>query len=239
MSLIDSHYHPESTVDIRAPWGCPSCGLCNGTCPPLQCHKEQFHRPRIPLCPPARGSSVSPPGVSCCGATQFLHRHRSLESGELTFGEARRLPTDPATRDVVTLWKGLPRSAFHVSEAGVLPVLIHACSEGLRGTPLVPGPCPGQDTWCRQRHTLADGQAGSAVGSSLDLQEAASAPSLGLRECLGPAGPSTPVVLPHDSEVPHVAGGGQCLQLSSFLFRVSVMTQVVGSHPQLECEDAT
>lgn len=61
MNLIDSNYHPESTVDIRAPsWGCPSCGLCNGTCLPLQCHKEQFHRPRIPLCPACPGElSVS------------------------------------------------------------------------------------------------------------------------------------------------------------------------------------
>lgn len=240
MHLVDSRYHPESTVDIRAPsWGCPSCRLCNGTCPPLQCHKEQSHRPRIPLCPPARESSVSPPGVSCCGATQFLHRHRSLESGKLTFGEARRLPTDPTTRDVVTLWKGLPRSLL-TSEAGVLPALIHACSEGLRGTPLVPGPCPGQGTWCRRRHTLADGRP-AWLGHrhrSPDLQEAASSPSLGLRECLGPAGPSTPVVRPHDSEVPYVAGG-QCLQLSSFLFRMSVMTQIVGSQPHVECEYAT
>lgn len=187
--------------------------------------KSSFTAPEFHGAPPARGSSVSPPGVSCCGATQFLHRHRSLESGELTFDQARRHPTDPAPRDVVTRWKGLLRSAPHVSEAGVLPALIHTCSEGLRGTPLVPGPCPGQDTWCRRRHTLADGRP-AWLGHrhrSPDLQEAASSPSLGLRECLGPAGPSTPVVLPRDSEVPHVAIGGQRLQLRSFLFRV--MTQ--------------
>ena len=61
-SALTHHYHPKVIVCIRVhSWWCTFYGfgqMCNDVYPPLQCHTEEFHWLKNPLC--SSCSSLSP-----------------------------------------------------------------------------------------------------------------------------------------------------------------------------------